>query len=250
MELAPHGCLRKFLDEMPAKVVGNLATQAQLLRGIAAGMHFLHAQTPQPIIHHDLKSGNIHKGFQAKLSDFGLATGGCGSMTAAMSTMPNHSGAGTWAYAAPECFDGIFTTASEVYAFAIVGWEVLTGLVPWNNMALAAVMKKVCDRGRPELSESAKLAPLIERCWKQDAAQRPSFEQIVQAPVLAEAKAVGVEHSALMENMSGMLSGVMSEFLGVAVGLQNRMERMEASTSRISDDMHSMSHNFGEMNEN
>jgi len=28
------------------------------------------------------------------------------------------------------------------------------------------------------------------------------------------------------------------------------MERMEASTSRISDDMHSMSHNFGEMNEN
>ena len=61
-----------------------LATQRQLLRGIATGMAFLHAQTPRPLLHHDLKSDNVlvwpeEGGFHPKLSDFGLATGTGGS---------------------------------------------------------------------------------------------------------------------------------------------------------------------------
>ena len=39
--------LRGLLNDHANEVVGVLETQRQLLRGIAAGMAFLHAQTPR-----------------------------------------------------------------------------------------------------------------------------------------------------------------------------------------------------------
>ena len=61
-----------------------------------------------------------------KISDFGLVTGAQGSTT---KTLTN-TGAATLAYKAPEAFDDEFSMESEVYAFAIIGWEVLTGQQP------------------------------------------------------------------------------------------------------------------------
>jgi serine/threonine protein kinase len=133
MELSPLGSLRTLLDKDVDKVLKSEKAQLSILMGITAAMAFLHSQKPTPILHHDLKSDNVlvwpdaAVGFIAKVSDLGLATGTHGST---MRTTKSKTGAATLAYKAPECFDDAeFTTASEVYAFGIIAWEVLTAEV-------------------------------------------------------------------------------------------------------------------------
>ena len=85
LELAPRGSLRNLLDSSPAEVVSRDAVQMELAANVAAAMAFLHAQTP-PVLHHDLKSGNVlvfagEAGtLQAKLTDFGLSLGSSGTL--------------------------------------------------------------------------------------------------------------------------------------------------------------------------
>ena len=115
--------------------------------------------------------------YLAKVSDFGLASGTQGST---MRTTADKTGAGTFAYKAPECFeDEPFTTASEVYAFAICAWEVVTAEVPWKDYSAAQLMRAmVMEKERPSLPAEVKGAPsgaMIERCWAQDPVARPTF---------------------------------------------------------------------------
>ena len=190
MELAPRS-LRSLLKNDPNKVVGVLSTQRQLMRGIAAGMAFLHDQKPRPILHHDLKTDNVlvwpeKASFLPKLTDFGLATG-----TGNSTTKTKFVGAGTQAYKAPECYrNNTFTPASEIYAYGIVGHEVLTGKIPWEEMNDENIMCKVLiDKERPpfpsDLGSSSILVPLIQRCWAEDQSNRPSFKEVIEADELA-----------------------------------------------------------------
>ena len=67
----------------------------------------------------------IHQDGHIKLTDFGLSTGsGMSTIRQSAARSGAGTGAGTLAYKAPECFEDRFDTASEVYAFAIVAWEV------------------------------------------------------------------------------------------------------------------------------
>ena len=210
MEMAPLGSLRTLLDTTAASILGSEVAQLSLLAGTAAGMAFLHAQDP-PILHHDLKTENVlvfpdtARVYIAKITDFGMATGSHGST---MTTTKTKVGAGTLAYMAPECFrkpkDGSnpFTTASEVYAFAICAWEVLTAKQPWPDHDLATLTSAiVLDEERPDspTSDELKAASLVTQslwamvagngdlpyCWAQDPRRRPTFSQI--APVLQQA---------------------------------------------------------------
>ena len=52
-----------------------------------------------------------------------------------MCACPLNAGAGTLAYRAPETFLGLYTKASEVYAFAVVLFELLTAQRPWHRDA-------------------------------------------------------------------------------------------------------------------
>ena len=64
--------------------------------------------------------------------DFGLAIGVSGTSTAAMTAATKtHATGGTFAYRAPETFNGIYTKASEVYSYAMVLYELLTAERPW-----------------------------------------------------------------------------------------------------------------------
>ena len=91
---------------------------------MAKGLAYCHAQTPRPLLHHDIKSANVllvssdehgNKRLTAKLSDFGLATNVSGASTlAGTSQSKTHAAGGTLAYRGPETFGGKYTTASEV----------------------------------------------------------------------------------------------------------------------------------------
>jgi serine/threonine protein kinase len=69
----------------------------------------------------------------------------------------------------------------DVYSFALVCFEILSGDIPFSNISsLSEVKKMVLDGEHPELPTECPelLKNLIERCWSLDASQRPKFGDI------------------------------------------------------------------------
>lgn len=90
---------------------------------------------------------------------------------------------GTPAYVAPEIIkEEKYSKKSDVYAFAMILYELFVGALPFTEMNLFNLFKKVTnDKLRPELNKNIPLAirNLIELCWNDDPQIRPSFENIV-----------------------------------------------------------------------
>ena len=145
-----------------------------------------------------LFSGDPSKAFTAKISDFGLASGIATTTFGASSVK---SGGGTTAYKAPEVFDDMPTTASDVYAFGIVCWELLSGDRPWAGRSETAIVGAVVLRGErppmpsapptssgdtpPSLDVFAMLSSLVLRCWEHEGESRPKFAQMTRQLELA-----------------------------------------------------------------
>ena len=119
--------------------------QISLTHDIASALAHCHSMKPQPMLHHDIKSANVllfskdemgYARLTAKVADFGLAIGLSGTSTAAAtSRTKTHATGGTLAYRAPETFHGQYTTASDVFSFSIVIYELVTGQKPWYRDA-------------------------------------------------------------------------------------------------------------------
>jgi hypothetical protein len=129
-------CARRSLTDVlrGAKVSPAKAAEMAWVRRLnmvldaAKGMLYLHAHSP-PIIHRDLKSPNllVDGHWRVKVSDFNLSK--LLEEGAAMSSMA----ATNPRWLAPEILAGNPATfASDVYAFAVVLWEILTWELPWG----------------------------------------------------------------------------------------------------------------------
>jgi len=204
MERADSGNLRQMLDRTPVRILNKADVQTSLALDIASGLAYCHSHKPAPILHHDVKSANIllfsdetkSIGLTAKLADFGLAVGSSGMSTvlAQGASTQGGGGGGTFAYFSPEAFSNTYTTASEVYSFAVVLWELLSGRSPWahkdangNSLLMPRVFSLVTKEGkRPdvvapqELKKTDPLAILTRKCWDQKPNNRPAFSAIVQ----------------------------------------------------------------------
>ena len=94
--------------------------------------------------------------------------------------------AGSFPYLAPECFRGaVPSDKQDVYAFGVIVFEVVTGLVPWRGKSASQVTLKVCKGLRPRVPSDAVFDPpelkaLMERCWAQDPAARPTFAAVAE----------------------------------------------------------------------
>jgi tRNA A-37 threonylcarbamoyl transferase component Bud32 len=133
MEHCRRLSLRHVLDDSTKYPELRWSLRLRLLLGAARGMAVLHTRQPR-VLHHDLKASNIliSDDWVAKVSDFGMAT-------VRKDTMTTTKGAGTMAWAPPESYSGVFDTFSDVYAFGMLMFEVVTRSFPWKGLQPAQV---------------------------------------------------------------------------------------------------------------
>jgi len=148
-----------------------------LLEQIALGLNYLHLQTPNPVIHRDIKPTNClldrHGGL--KLADFGLSCfrpADADVLTAQCGT-PN--------YMAPELLvHAPYTEKVDVYAFGMVAHEILVRSPPFLDVPLMRLKVLVGQQAhRPRFPDGASpgVRKLIEVTWAQEAARRPTAAQ-------------------------------------------------------------------------
>ena len=149
-----------------------------IIYSIASAMKYLHIHG---IIHRDLKPANIFMDeyLIPRVGDFGLSkiilSSFCGSHS-------EKDVKGTTLYMAPEIHTNCeYTKAIDVYAFAIIVYEIITNQAPFPNCGSYQISCKVVNGERPEfkykIPDSYKR--LIEKCWSHDPKVRPTFDEIV-----------------------------------------------------------------------
>nr|GEY71039.1 probable receptor-like protein kinase At1g80640 [Tanacetum cinerariifolium] len=124
---------------------------------IARGLEYLHERCNPPVIHRDLKSSNIllDSNFNAKISDFGLAT----TDLHAKNKVKFSAASG---YVAPEYLsDGKLTDKSDVYAFGVVLLELLIGRRPVEKMS-PSLFQSIVTWAMPQLTDRSKLPNIVD----------------------------------------------------------------------------------------
>ena len=145
----------------------------QLLTQIAEGLADAHATG---VIHRDLKPSNILIGSDgvAKIADFGIAKGLDLTRVTGTSTL-----LGTPAYLPPE---GPADQRSDLYSLGVIGYELLTGVVPFEGRTYQDVILAHV-RTPPDLGRlSVEARPIIGWLLAKDPASRPqTARQLVRA---------------------------------------------------------------------
>lgn len=146
--------------------------------GIAHGMRYLHREG---VIHRDLKSPNVllDRNLRPKVADFGL-----GKLTEAVVTVPQTDAVGTPQWMAPELLEcRPYGFPVDVYAYGMVLFELLTGVLPFEGLQQAEIVRAVGKGERPDIPEKYRneaIVQLIEACWSQNPEDRPTFKEIYQ----------------------------------------------------------------------
>ena len=144
---------------------------------VASGMAFLHSNG---IVHRDLKTMNIllDGSDSARIADFGLS----GNLKDNKDTQLT-GWLGTPHYTAPEILARKrYGPKVDSYSYGIVLWEMETGLIPFRDKTHKEIIEHVVTRGwRLPLSKTVPdgLRRLITRCWSENPAERPEFDEIL-----------------------------------------------------------------------
>ncbi|KAM9651286.1 ephrin type-A receptor 1 isoform 1-T1 [Trichechus inunguis] len=174
-EFMDNGALDAFLREREDQLSPTQLTA--MLQGIASGMSYLGDNN---YVHRDLAARNIlvSQSLCCKVADFGLTR----LLDNSDGTYETQGGKIPIRWTAPEAIaHRIFTTASDVWSFGIVMWEVLSfGDKPYGDMSNQEVMKSIEDGYRlpPPMDCPAPLYELMKSCWAYDQARRPPFHQL------------------------------------------------------------------------
>ncbi|KAG6482112.1 L-type lectin-domain containing receptor kinase SIT2-like [Zingiber officinale] len=126
----PNGSLDKLLHGQ-AKPGLDWATRFRIIRGVAAGLLYLHEDWEQVVVHRDIKASNVllDDEMNGRLGDFGLAR-----LYDHGTDLQTTSIVGTMGYLAPELArTGRASARTDVFAFGIFALEVSCGRRPVDS---------------------------------------------------------------------------------------------------------------------
>ena len=223
MKWEEGGSLHELLHA-PTRAWGAARTAERLLMcaRLAGGVAALHAAG---VVHGDVKGDNVllsDRGAapRPRFADFGFSEMRAAAASSARAPSAIGEKRGTWPYMAPEMLlekedggppEGV-SRGGDVYALAVLCWEVLTGGTPWGGFTeqrriVALVQGKPATLGTPlsalPVDTPAAVRELLGGCLAAERAARP------RAAVVAEA---------LHQAAQAMASGVFDIFLSHAWG--------------------------------
>ncbi|KAJ8753912.1 hypothetical protein K2173_000166 [Erythroxylum novogranatense] len=189
-DYVPNGSLDRLLYNTRGHMVLRWDERFKIIRGIAAGLLYLHEEWEQVVIHRDIKPSNvlIDSEMNGRLGDFGLARlydHGTLSHTTRV--------VGTIGYIAPELSrTGKASTSSDVFAYGVLLLEVATGKRPVNTGPLELMdwvlecqqKDRILDAVDPKLNEIFvdEEMELVLRlglfCSQQKPEDRPTMRQV------------------------------------------------------------------------
>ncbi|CAL8360466.1 unnamed protein product [Merluccius merluccius] len=176
-EYMENGSLDAFLRKNDGRF--TVIQLVGILRGIASGMKYL---SDMSYVHRDLAARNIlvNSNLVCKVSDFGMSRVLEDDPEAAYTT---RGGKIPIRWTAPEAIAyRKFTSASDVWSYGIVMWEVMSyGERPYWDMSNQDVIKAIDEGYRlpPPMDCPVSLHQLMLDCWQRERADRPKFGQIV-----------------------------------------------------------------------
>ncbi|RIB25716.1 kinase-like domain-containing protein [Gigaspora rosea] len=149
-----------------------------LLHCIVSDLEIIHSRG---FIHRDLHSGNIllNNLHSAYIADLGY-------LTSINTTKNLEKGIyGVLPYIAPEVLNGNqYTTASDVYSFGMIMWEILYGRSVSYNQKLTKLQLQfqICDGLRPFNNKKAprSYVNLMKECWNKETEKRPSVKKLCE----------------------------------------------------------------------
>ncbi|GLT80162.1 hypothetical protein SLA2020_516160 [Shorea laevis] len=178
-EYLPKGDLCEYLKKKGAL---KPITALRLALDIARGMNYLHENKPVPIIHRDLEPSNILRDDSGhlKVADFGVS-----KLLTVKEERPLSCHETSCRYVAPEVFKNEdYDTKVDVFSFALILQEMIEGYPPFSTKQDNEVPKVYAAMVRPPFRAPTKhyahgLKELIEDCWNDAPAKRPTFRQII-----------------------------------------------------------------------
>jgi serine/threonine protein kinase len=176
----------------------TLAETVEMALDVARGMAYLHGRKPLPVIHRDLKPGNLMltRAGRVKIGDFGLS-----KTMSVRHKMPQNLSenfsmtgeTGSYRYMAPEVFrHEFYGTSVDVYAASMIYYQLFSfqqpfyGINPVDAAKLASM-----ESLRPTMQKDLMPAPLarvVRAMWDADESKRPTFTQLIEIlePIASE----------------------------------------------------------------
>jgi len=178
-EFIPHGNLDDFVHLHPDFIPFRL--NLKFLEDIAKGLGYMHSLSP-PIAHLDIKLMNVmvysfdyNDPACAKIIDFGTSKF-CNGYLKDFTSVDNPL------WLAPERINKVpYNEKVDTYAYGVMTWEFFTSERPWKDLFWAEVEDKVGAGERLGIPQYCHpiIKEVIEKSWKQDPKERPSYNEIL-----------------------------------------------------------------------
>ncbi|KAK7291825.1 hypothetical protein RIF29_07278 [Crotalaria pallida] len=193
-EYLENGSLEDYLFSKNGKPPLPWYVRFRIAFEMACGLSFLHNAKPEPIVHRDMKPGNIllDRNYVSKISDVGLAKLLSDVVPDNVTEYRESVLAGTLHYMDPEYQrTGTVRPKSDVYAFGVITLQLITGrharglILIVEDAATTGSLHDIFDKSAGDwpLEETVELAQIALRCTELRCRDRPELDTEV-LPVL------------------------------------------------------------------